>query len=183
VIDTRPQIRVRTTPRHQRGVSLLESLAAATIAALLAAAALPSLAHMLQRQQLALAVGDFMAAVELARATARNAQTRTGVEPLQAGRWESGWRVYADRNANGALDAGEAVLREFAPAAAGTAVSAHFGTYRATVLSFDTLGNLRRPGSGGFVLGRMVFRQDTQVHAVCFSALQVRTVASAQCPS
>lgn len=166
---------------RKRGVTLVESMLAMAIAAVLAAMAMPVLGHMLARQKLALAVNDFMVAVDLARSTARGTLSRVGIEPLHAGRWESGWRVYADRNGNGAFDADEVVLREFARAAGSETITSHFGTWRGDTLSFDALGNLRRPGSGGFVLGRVVFRRDDTVRSVCFSALQVRTVAAAQC--
>lgn len=172
---------LRRRRRCARGVTLIEALLVVTLAAVLATAAAPAFTHLLARQQLGIAVDEFLLAVNLARTTARNAGARVGIEPLQAGHWASGWRVWVDRDGNGMRDDGEIVLREFAPGARTATITAHFGAGQGGTLSFDAVGNLRRPGSDGLVMGRFVFSNDVGVRAVCFSALQVRTVGAAQC--
>lgn len=170
----------RTLRVRARGITLIETLAVMAIAAVLAMVALPGFAQMMDRQRATLAANDLVLAANLARSTAAGTQSRVAVAPLADGAWESGWRVFFDRNDNGVFDDGDEALREFT-AAGVESVTAHFGAGHFTALSFDLLGNPRRPGSNGLLLGRIVIRQHGEVRAVCVSALQVRMVAAAQC--
>ncbi|MFZ5539834.1 MAG: GspH/FimT family pseudopilin, partial [Pseudomonadota bacterium] len=142
-------------PRRQRGITLLETATAACVSAVLAASALPSMSAALDGHRLTTATNDLVLAVNLARSTATAQRTRVVLAPRSGADWTSGWRVFVDGNNNGQLDAGEAVVREFDAAHKGLSITPHFGTsYSGAYLSFDNIGNVRRLGSGGYVLGR-----------------------------
>lgn len=169
-------------PRRQRGVTLIETATAACVSAVLAASALPSMSAALDGHRLTTATNDLVLAVNLARSTATAQRTRVVLAPRSGADWTSGWRVFVDDNNNGRLDAGEAVVREFDAAPKGLSITPHFGSsYSGAYLSFDNMGNLRRLGSGGYVLGRLVLSIGTEARSLCFSVLQVRTVRDKEC--
>ncbi|MFN3564500.1 MAG: GspH/FimT family pseudopilin [Burkholderiaceae bacterium] len=169
-------------PRRQRGVTLIETATAACVSAVLAASALPSVSAALDNHRLTAATNDLVLAVNLARSTATAQRARVVLAPRSGADWTSGWRVFVDGNNNGRLDAGEAVVREFDAAPKALSITPHFGTsYSGAYLSFDNMGNVRRAGSGGFVLGRLVLSLGGEARSLCFSALQVRTVRDAVC--
>ena len=94
------------------GHTLLELLAVLSIAAMLAAATLPSLQQLLARQQVRVAAMDLYSAIELTRALAMARGQRVLLMPAGAGGvdWRTGWLVFIDRNANLALDGGDELL-------------------------------------------------------------------------
>lgn len=178
----KPRAEFAEGPQRQRGVSLIETATAACVAAVLAASALPSMSAALDAHRLTSATNDLVLAVNLARSTATAQRTRVVLAPRSGADWTSGWRVFVDGNDNGQLDAGEAVLREFDAAPKGLSITPHFGTsYSGAYFSFDNMGNVRRLGSGGFVLGRLVLSLGGEARSLCFSALQVRTVRGDEC--
>lgn len=178
----RPRPEFAEGPRRQRGATLIETATAACVSAVLAAGALPSMSAALDGHRLTTATNDLVLAVNLARSTATAQRTRVVLAPRAGADWTSGWRVFVDDNNNGRLDAGEAVVREFDAAPKGLSIAPHFGSsYSGAYLSFDNMGNLRRLGSGGYVLGRLVLTLGGDARSLCFSTLQVRAVRAKDC--
>ena len=112
------------------GHTLLEMLAVLSIAALLMAAALPSLQHMLARQQVRAAATDLFSAIELTRAQAMARGQRVLLMPAGPGGmdWRTGWLVFIDRNASLAFDDGDELLFRQGPLAAGITVQFAFSS-------------------------------------------------------
>ncbi|WP_354669907.1 GspH/FimT family protein [Janthinobacterium sp. SUN118] len=117
---------------RRAGHTLLELLAVLSIAALLAAAALPSLRHLLERQQVRVAATDLFSAIELTRAQAMARGQRVLLMPAGSGGmdWRTGWLVFVDSNSNLAFDGGDELLFRQGPLAAG--ISAQFAFSSAT---------------------------------------------------
>lgn len=164
-----------------RGFSLIEGLLATAIAGVLAASALPRLAGALDREQLTATVNELLFAVNLARAEATARKTRVAIAPRASNDWTRGWHVFVDLDGDGRLDADEPIVRDFAGAPQRMTIEPRFGAFDGHVLSFDHLGHLRRPGSNGMLLGRLVLRHGAEVRALCFSAAAVRTARAAEC--
>ncbi len=171
-----------TVQRRQRGVTLIETATAACVCAVLAASALPSMSAALDGHRLTTATNDLVLAVNLARSAATAQRTRVVLAPRSGADWASGWRVFVDDDDNGRLDTGEAIVREFGAVPKGLRITPKFGpSYSGAYLSFDNVGNLRRIGSGGYVLGRLVLENGEGARSLCFSTLQVRTVRAPTC--
>lgn len=121
---------------HQRprwtGHTLIELLAVLAMAALLAAAAMPGLQHLLARQQVRAAATDLFSAIELTRAQAMARGQRVLLMPAGPGGtdWGTGWLVFIDRNANLAFDDGDELLFRQGPLPAG--ITAQFAFSSAT---------------------------------------------------
>lgn len=109
---------------------MLELLAVLAIAALLAAAALPSLQHVLARQQVRAAARDLFSAIELTRAQAMARGRRVLLMPAGSGGtdWSAGWLVFIDSNANLAFDGGDELLFRQDPLPAGITVQFVFSS-------------------------------------------------------
>ncbi|MCS7100200.1 MAG: GspH/FimT family pseudopilin [Burkholderiaceae bacterium] len=151
------------------------------IAGTLVASAVPRFSHALDEHRLTAATNELVLALHLARSEAVIRKTGVVIAPSAPGDWTRGWRVFVDENRDGRLDAGEPVLREFAPTPQRLSMQPHFGVYDGRALAFDHAGLPRRPGSNGLLLGRMVLRLGHGVRSVCFSAAGVRTVRAAEC--
>ena len=178
----------RTTQRTikqrngQRGVTLVELLATTSIVATLATGAATGMSGFVQQQRLTNTANDLLLAV---RATRSHAVARRDIVPLaprDGAHWSSGWRIFVDSDADGAFEGNEPVLQESAPTPQGTSVTAHFGvTYAGKYLSYGAIGVLRRPGSEGLVLGRLVVQNGAGARSLCFSAPTLRVVKGAVC--
>ncbi|MFM2087254.1 MAG: hypothetical protein RLZZ237_2123 [Pseudomonadota bacterium] len=108
--------------------TMLELLAVLSITGLLAAAALPSLQQMLERQRLRAASTDLFSAIELTRALAMARGRRVLLMPAGPGGtdWRTGWLVFIDRNNNLVFDEGDELLLRQGPLAAGISVQFAF---------------------------------------------------------
>ncbi|MEZ5558249.1 MAG: GspH/FimT family pseudopilin [Pseudomonadales bacterium] len=105
----------------QRGISLIELLVVATVAALLLGVALPAFEALPLRQRSTAAVNAIVAAVHAARTAAVLANQTVTLCPAAAGRclgrdqWHQGAMLFHDGNRNGQRDGGELVVSELAP--------------------------------------------------------------------
>lgn len=112
--------------RRQRGVTVVESLVAATIGALVLGLGTTSVLALALNEQQSAGARALMASLEFARAAAIARRVPVAVcgidgrgaeRPLREVRcaveaqpWTHGWVVFEDANRNGRIDAGEAVL-------------------------------------------------------------------------
>ncbi|MEO6925934.1 MAG: GspH/FimT family pseudopilin [Rhodanobacter sp.] len=99
--------------RPQRGSSLVEQIMVLAIIGIITGIALPPLHHLLSRNRLQVAQGDFMTALQHARSTAANTGKRTLFCPSPDGnqcsdgtRWERGWLLGHDTDRNHQPDSG-----------------------------------------------------------------------------
>ncbi|MCU0765538.1 MAG: GspH/FimT family pseudopilin, partial [Burkholderiaceae bacterium] len=101
----------QTGGRHGvRGASLLETMIAVSIAGVLAGAAVPAMREALVQQRLRSGSSDLYAAFHFARSEAIRRSIPVAVTPVDSQDWSNGWRVFVDRNGNGAQDAAEETL-------------------------------------------------------------------------
>lgn len=169
--------------RHgQRGVSLIETMLALTIAAVLGTASVPAMSGALERQRLGATTNDFVASLNLARSEAVRRGSAVAVTPADGASWASGWMVFADDDDDGKRDAGEQVLLERPRGMHGATATAHFGaTYSGVVLSYSPLGYLHRPGANRLVVGRVVIRREQEARSICFASIGFRVTSGAAC--
>ena len=104
------------SPNRHSGFTLIELMITIAVLAVLLAIGLPSFQQSLRSNRAATATNEMMAALSLARSEAIRNKGGGAVCPSTGGTacggtWSDGWLVWADTNGNGALDAGEAVLR------------------------------------------------------------------------
>jgi len=107
------------SPSRSHGFTLVEAMVVIAILAVLAALAAPSFHRLVQRYQVRQAMGDFTAALYLARAEAIKRGGRVtmakaaadGCTAAGAEEWHCGWEIFVDTNENGAFDAGEELLQ------------------------------------------------------------------------
>lgn len=168
--------------RRQRGASLVEAMMALSIAGVLASAAVPAMKDALVQQRLRSAVNDLHASFHLARSEAIRRAVSVAVTPVDGQDWSKGWRVFVDRNDDGAQQADEETVAERPLAADGMSIRPHFGAlFPGTVLPYNAEGRLHRPGGRGLVLGRLVLTLDGATRSLCFASLGLRTAAAATC--
>jgi type IV fimbrial biogenesis protein FimT len=174
---------MQTGGRHGvRGASLLETMIAVSIAGVLAGAAVPAMREALVQQRLRGGSSDLYATFHFARSEAIRRSIPVAVTPVDSQDWSNGWRVFVDRNGNGAQDAAEETLLARPLAAEGMSIRPQFGAlFPGTVLSYNPEGRLHRPGGRGLVLGRLVLSLDGATRSLCFASLGMRTVAAATC--
>lgn len=170
------------TRKLQHGATMLETLLASAIAAVLTTAAVPAMTEGLARQRLGAATSDLFATFNMARSEAIRRGSPVAVAPADAQNWSTGWQVFVDRNDNGVRDEGEEKLLDRPPTAAGLNIQPFFGaTYSGKVLSYSAEGRLHRPGKNLLVIGRLVLTHQGLAHSLCFASLGVRIAAAATC--
>lgn len=157
----------RHAPAFQRGISTVELLLAGCIAAVMAAAAAPSLQQWLDQNQARADVYEFTEALRLARSEAlkRNAEVSVCASVAtppgeaaacrtDANEWSAGWLVFMDGAERGRLDTGDLLIRAYQrPSAAGRVLAGMRSiTFQATGLSSWGNGKLRfMPPARGLV--------------------------------
>ena len=104
--------------RRTRGFTLIEMLVSLALLAVLIAAVAPSFHGLLQGNLAAAHAETLMTSLTLARSEAIKRNVRVtlcksadGANCTTAGDWAQGWLIFVDRDGDGALDAGEDLLR------------------------------------------------------------------------
>ncbi len=165
----------------QRGYSIIELVNVMAIASAIAGTAIPSMGHMLDQQQLSSTTQDLVLAVNLARSEAITRGGHVTLAPLDHQHWNSGWRIFADENGNGAFEGDETAVRVFPAPPSNMKVDAKFGIYHGRALNFDSSGRLRRANGSGMVLGHITLEKGSAVRTLCFSKGTMRVVKSSEC--
>lgn len=145
-----------------RGLSLIESLVAMAIAALLAALAIAGCRALLDQVRVTTAAADFRAALAAARTAAIRHGQRVDLLPATALGWHTGWIVTIDLNNNQQVDAGEPVLRSGSALHPSVEVVARLTDGSRTYFAFDPSGRPRSAHSATVPqFGSLLFRAGT----------------------
>ncbi|HUW28326.1 MAG TPA: GspH/FimT family pseudopilin [Sulfuriferula sp.] len=111
--------------QFNRGFTLMELLVTMAVAAILLAVAVPSFQTFFNRNRVAAVTNDYITAINYARSEAVKGGAVTTICMSSSGsactgntNWSQGWIIWADRNANSTLDAGE-LVRTHGPINAG----------------------------------------------------------------
>lgn len=106
-----------TLPNHGHGgFTLVELIVVVVVLTVFVGVAIPGFQGILRNMRIRSQANDFVATLLLARSEAlkRGAATicpsSTGLGCAGGKSWEIGWILFADKNANGALDSGEHIL-------------------------------------------------------------------------
>lgn len=141
----------------QKGLTLVECLVALALLMIVSAVALPSMSRMLDARRLDIAAQKTVQGLWLARSRAVTSGVRVSLCPSSDsnacrsdGRWDLGWLVFVDINADGSRDPGEQLLWTEAGIGAGWVLRANANILR--YISYDADGRSKLL-SGGFQAG------------------------------
>lgn len=114
--------------KFNHGFTLIELLVTMAIAAILLALAVPSFKSFFSRNRVATVTNDYMSSINFARSEAVKGGAITTMCMMSTSSvntcsttntgWSAGWIIWADRNSNSMMDAGE-LLRSHGPINAG----------------------------------------------------------------
>ncbi len=114
----------RPTTSGEHGFTLIELLVTITVAAILAAVALPSFLDMIQRNRISVTARNLRADLAYARSEsvrrggivsiciATVSEGFTAAQCSEHANWSDGWIVFVDANGNGSVDSGDTILRQ-----------------------------------------------------------------------
>ncbi|MDZ7892001.1 MAG: GspH/FimT family pseudopilin [Rhodoferax sp.] len=143
--------------RPSRGFTLIELLVTLTIAATLAAVAVPSVQSFLRNNELTAASSTLLTAINTARMEAIKSGQSTMLEPVDsAGSWSQGWIVFVDKNRNQTYTSGTDTLITQHPAVSSyfTVVGNNTATGTTPYILFDASGYAKTKANafGGLTL-------------------------------
>jgi len=102
--------------KAQQGFTLIELIITLVIAGILLSIGIPSFNSFLKNNQLTTQINELVTSINLTRSEAIKrgfsstiCKSNTGTSC--AGNWTDGWIVFDDQNADGAVDAGETIIR------------------------------------------------------------------------
>ena len=98
-----------------RGFTLIELLVTMTIAAIVLAIGVPNLRNVVSDQRVRATASDLSSEIAFTRANAVASGRRTVFEPLVAGNWTQGWRIYTDVDGSNTFNAGDVELKRSNP--------------------------------------------------------------------
>jgi len=122
----------KTDPMNKRqtGFTLVELMITLAVAAILMAIATPSFITMTQNNRMTTQVNDFVSSLNLARSEAIKRGTRITVcksndnaSCAANNNWDQGWIIFADTDNDAVVDAGEELIRAYAPLAPGNTLT------------------------------------------------------------
>lgn len=89
------------------GFTLIELMITLAVAAIMLTVAIPSFSNFVKDNRLTSQANTFVASLNLARSEAIKRGTRVYITSNNGTTWNDGWKVWVDRNGNGAYDNGE----------------------------------------------------------------------------
>jgi type IV fimbrial biogenesis protein FimT len=126
-----------TTPHRIRGITLIETMLALALVAILLAAAAPAFGTLIARTESDVSRGTLVTALETARILAvsrsRHVVVCPSVDQQYCGRtseWQHGWIVFSDTNHDGARDTEEPILSVTQAHSSGVAILSGAGRKR-----------------------------------------------------
>jgi type IV fimbrial biogenesis protein FimT len=131
-------------PMKSKGFTILELMLTISIAAIMAAIAIPNLTDMLTKYRLSNENTSLMLDFVLARGEAATRSSRVTVcqssdgASCSAGGWNTGRIVFVDKGTAGSVDAGDEILRVSAAMKSGDTM---ISTTAATFLTYDSSGS------------------------------------------
>jgi type IV fimbrial biogenesis protein FimT len=144
-------------PQTMSGFTLIELMVTLTIAATLAAVAVPTVQSFLRNNELSAASAELLTAINSARVEAMKTGQSTMVVPVDNGAsWSEGWVVFVDKNRNQTYSSGtDTVLAQHGAMASYFSVAGN-GTATGTVpyILFDASGYAKTKANafGGLTL-------------------------------
>lgn len=130
------------------GFTLVELIVTMSLAAIVLAIAVPNFQALIRSYRLTSTANEFVAFFNLTRSEAIRrgssvslCKTANGTACTTTGGWEAGWIVFSDPNANGAIDAGEQIIK----------VHENLGPQSTFSSSSGTAGSLITFSGSGFV--------------------------------
>mgnify|MGYP003578936849 CR=1 FL=1 len=160
------------------GFTLVELMVAIAVLAILTTLALPSFQETLRSNRVATSSNELLTSFTLARSEAIRSTRGAGVCASADGAtcgndWNAGWLVWNDSDSDGALDAGENIVR-YSQAKAQMAL---LGSV--TSIAFDARGR----ASGGLqTIGVKPYGHDAPVRCVTVNATGQVKIGRAACP-
>jgi type IV fimbrial biogenesis protein FimT len=157
---TTPEAPRRLPARAGAGFTLIEVMVTIAVLGVLTALAAPSIQKMIQDNRVRGQASDLMASLAIARSESAKQGVRvtvctssnyTSCNGGGASAWNSGYILFTDVNANGAVDAGDTILRIGDPLSGGnTLTSSGFAApATADTIQFRPSGTTNLPAAGG----------------------------------
>jgi type IV fimbrial biogenesis protein FimT len=139
-------MRLRRSPRAQRGYSIIEIVTAVAVLALLLGFAIPSFEQFMMNFRTTSQTNDLLADFAVARYEATKLGRNVTVA-ANGGDWNTGWQVNSDLNGNGTI-AAEEILRQRGDLVDGFAVAASdSGGTAITQIVFGPTGAMTAPAA------------------------------------
>lgn len=132
----------RDVPRRcARGFTLIELMTSVSVLAVVLVVAVPNLAGFVRNSKVRSAQSELVASLMLARSEAAKRGSTVGVAATASttgNEFGGGWKVWVDANADGVINSGETLLREYPGFAASSVVLSTTGNV--TLVSFAPTG-------------------------------------------
>jgi len=148
------------TDSINKGFTMLELMITLSIAAILAATAVPSFQSLMTQSQLTTQTNELVGSLHYARSEAVKRGMRVtvctssdGLECKNGSGWQNGWLIFSDGGTAGEIDGGDEVLRVFPPSQrVALTVSSNFSNSISYLASGRSRGNGNLLGNGSFTL-------------------------------
>lgn len=153
---------------RQRGFTLVELMVALTVIIVLASLAMPSMIEFIARNRISSQTNELIADISLARSESATRGARVSLCVSSSGtgcggsNWAAGRMVFVDTNGNGAVDAGETILKVTSALGSNTTLTAA-GFPNAAFIQFRSYGGLNPATAGSFTFCSASLPQGRQV--------------------